>query len=406
VRTTEGEGRADARQVFRQIDMRHHFSASVLIWFLAISICLGFYCLPAANGQTERAYHLSSLNEGWDSTLWNHERHNPKFSVMDDVGHPILVRRAAHYPDSANISQCNRLAAFYLKAGGSFSGWENSVVSKTFFVVSSAVPISKRANRAHLELGKRERIVCQNDPNLRSSLESRGDTKVLYFVRDGHFCRCLIVRVSSINPEHKRLLQFHISRQANPRALLGSPLAFRKFSSPARLSQLPLKHLELAGCGSACISGIFSRLCCSPIHKSSLSVHLPPLVVDKESSNDRGQERKKSDAEAKPSEQDGSSFKPAEVVGPYSLYREWLWNGLQLLLGLLLCWWCGQFTLGGGGFDWSDRLYRRLSGHGFSDRERVLISFACFLGGLVSCSHAVINCTTKILDTITISVVQ
>jgi hypothetical protein len=159
------------------------------------------------------------------------------------------------------------------------------------------------------------------------------------------------------------------------------------------LCQLSPQYGELVGGGNTGVGRVFSSLYRGPIHESSLGVHFQPLVVDKASRNDRSQKREKSKEKAEPPERYGSSFESAGFINDTN--KQWLWGGVWFSGGLWLCWWCGKFTLGGNWFDWIDRLYRRLSGHRFSDRERVLISAACFLGGLVLCSHAIINCRIR-----------
>ena len=62
-----------------------------------------------------------------------------------------------------------------------------------------------------------------------------------------------------------------------------------------------------------------------------------------------------------------------------------------VLMGLLLCGLCCEFIFGGRWYGRCVRLYRRLNGHGFSDRERVLISAGCFIGGVALCAHSIVN---------------
>jgi len=175
----------------------------------------------------------------------------------------------------------------------------------------------------------------------------------------------------------------------------------RSFIQPERaflLVQLPLQELNLLLSGNRCVGRVLFLFLERCSQDASLLGHFPELLPNKIASHTSGYKSEEGNKDTQFPITNGLPLNSAEFIIFDDSDKQWLWNGVWFSCGLWLCWlcWlCGEFTPGDNGFNWSDRLYRRLSGHGFSDRERVLISFACFIGGLVLCSHAIINCTPE-----------
>ena len=153
------------------------------------------------------------------------------------------------------------------------------------------------------------------------------------------------------------------------------------------LRQLSLQDFELLSSGDSGSGGLSSCLFGGSVHVSSLSIHLPPLVVDKipsDTSRKKGEDRY---SNTNISEEHRSFFKSAKFFIPLHINIKWILAIASMAISVflfkvgadlaLLAGWNGMID------SWHFRSFRRR----LSDRERILISLLCIFLCVAACLY-------------------
>jgi hypothetical protein len=170
------------------------------------------------------------------------------------------------------------------------------------------------------------------------------------------------------------------------------PSSFRYSKRVLLLGQLSLKYRKLFSSSDTRIPSLYSGLFSNSAGKISLRSHLLELLEYVKPSYGSRKQRQDSNSDAPPSKQDSFLLERTKVFIFDDANEQWFFGffyiGLACVIG-----WIGEDILIGEGF-WDDRLgwlYRKCSGHAFTDRERVLIGIGCTVVSVWLCVQVLIN---------------